>query len=67
MSESTCNRYMRLFRHKDKTVTMTDLQDAYKQIEQIEYQEKRQNPQYAEFDRLIRAVLVSCFPVTCIL
>jgi hypothetical protein len=45
MGEKTAYRYMGLFKHERKIVTMTNLQDAYNQIEQIEYQKKKQREQ----------------------
>lgn len=40
-SERTAQNYMALFRYKDKTATVADLQTAYRQIESLEAAEKR--------------------------
>lgn len=40
MSERTAQKYMMLFRHRDKTALNADLQEAYQQIEYIEKQNK---------------------------
>jgi hypothetical protein len=39
--ERTCQRYIKLFEYKNKTDSVSDLQEAYKQIETIEKQEKQ--------------------------
>lgn len=39
--ERTARRYMAIYRWKDKTARLSDLQEAYKQIETIEAQERR--------------------------
>lgn len=41
ISERTAQRYMQLFSYRDKTDKLADLQEAYKQIETIEAQEKQ--------------------------
>lgn len=41
-SERTARRYIALYRHRDKTASVADLQEAYKQIEHIESKLKRE-------------------------
>ena len=43
--ERTARRYMQLNYYRDKTDSVSDLQTAYKQIEQIEYQERQTEEQ----------------------
>ena len=43
LSERTARNYMKLYHHKDKTANIADLQEAYKQIEQIEHYQKQTN------------------------
>lgn len=46
-SERTAQNYMRLFRYRDKTATVADLQTAYRQLEVLEAHEKRSEDQKA--------------------
>jgi len=41
LSERTAQNYMRLYNYRDKTAIVADLQTAYKQVDQIEYQKKK--------------------------
>ena len=51
-SERSAQNYMRLFRHRDKTANVADLQNAYKQVETIEAQARRTETEKAR-DRVI--------------
>ncbi len=44
-AERTARNYMKLFEYRSKTATIADLQEAYHQIEQIEYDEKKEREQ----------------------
>jgi hypothetical protein len=41
-SEATAKRYVQLFEYKDKTLTMSDLQSAYKAVKQLESENRQQ-------------------------
>jgi hypothetical protein len=41
-SKATAKRYVQLFEYKDKTLTMSDLQSAYKAVKQLESQNRQQ-------------------------
>lgn len=45
MDDRTARRYMSIYKHKNKMDILSDLQEAYKQIEQIEYQEQKAQTQ----------------------
>jgi hypothetical protein len=47
-SRETGSRYMRLFEHQNKLVSVTNLQDAYKEVAQIESREKQTEEQKAQ-------------------
>ena len=44
-SERTARNYLSLFRYRNKTATVADLQDAYKQVKQLESAEKHTEKQ----------------------
>lgn len=48
MSERTAQKYMMLYRHRDKTALNADLHEAYEQIEYIEKKEKEEQRQQNE-------------------
>lgn len=47
-SERTAQNYMRLYAYRSKTASVADLQEAYRQVETLEAQEKRTEGELAE-------------------